>query len=41
MKINDANGKYFTCFKIDTLIINRVYYKVGQLQYLVRVLKGK
>ena len=23
----------FTCFKIDTLIINRVYYKVGQLQY--------
>jgi len=30
-----------TCFKIDTLIIiNRVYYKVGQLQYLVRALKG-
>ena len=30
----------FTCFKIDTLIINRVYYKVGQLQYLVRALNG-
>jgi len=31
----------FTCFKIDTLISNRVYYIVGQLQYLVRALKGK
>jgi len=31
----------FTCLKIDTLIINLVYYKVGQLQYLVRALKGK
>jgi len=31
----------FACFKIDTLIINRVYYKYGQLQYLVRALKGK
>jgi len=30
-----------TFFKIDTLIINRVYYKVGQLQYLVRALNGK
>ena len=25
----------FKCFKIDTLIINRVCYKLGQLQYLV------
>ena len=41
LKLNDASGKYFTCFKIDTLIKNRVYYKVGQLQYLVRALKGK
>ena len=41
LKLNDASGKYFfMCFKIDTLIINRVYYKVGQLQYLVRALKG-
>ena len=31
----------FTCFKIDTLIINPVYYKVGQLQYLASALKGK
>jgi len=31
----------FTCFKIDTVIINGVYYKVGELQYLVRALKGK
>jgi len=31
----------FMCFKIDTRIINPVYNKVGQLQYLVRVLKGK
>jgi len=29
------------CFKIDTLIISRVYYKLGQLQYLVRALNGK
>jgi len=41
LKLNDANGKYFTCFKIDTLIISRVYYKLGQLQYLVRALNGK
>ena len=32
---------FFTCFKVDTLIIIRVYYKVGQLQYLVNALKGK
>ena len=31
----------FKCFKIDTLIINRVFYKLGQLQYLVRAFKGK
>jgi len=27
--------------KLIHLIINRVYYKVGQLQSLVRALKGK
>jgi len=41
LKLKMQAENIFTCLKIDTLIINRVYYKLGQLQYLVRALKGK
>ena len=43
LKLNDESGKYFYVFQ-NRYTNNPVYYKVGQLQYLVRALnflKGK